>query len=301
MKKIKVIIDSDPGIDDLLALAVALKSPRLDILAISTVFGNVSLENTTLNTELLLDVFDKKIEIIKGSTKPIFYDKKNDSVVHGIDGLANLRDKYRVGLKVNNKAYAGLNKFYEIIKNSNEKITIIAIGPLTNIAKLLVFDSEIKEKIESIYIMGGGDRKGNVNEFAEFNFYSDSYAAKIVIDSGIPIVISTLDTTSTVYITKDELSKFKEKTIGQNLIKESVEFYTDIVAYLHDVVTIMSLTHPEYFTFKEVSMNVIVGNEITDGMSYILRKNIEDKTIKIAETNKRKEIIEYITSIVNKY
>lgn len=301
MNKRKVIIDTDPGIDDLLAITLALNSKEIDVAAISTVFGNTGLENTTKNAKLICDLLGKKIPIIKGSKKPLFYERKRSSTVHGEDGLANLYHKYEDKTELDNQIDDNFSSLYHMINNSDEKITIIALGPLTNIARLLLIDKNIADKIEEIHIMGGGLESGNVNELAEFNFYSDSYAAKAVLTSDIPIVISTLDVTSKVYFTEDEMEKLPQDTVMQELVAKTIEFYTGLDPYLHDAVSILTLTHPELFEFTDVAMDVITSSTIADGLSYVLKDDEVNKNIKLTDTENRKEIIHYVlTTIFNK-
>lgn len=299
MNKRKVIIDTDPGIDDLLAISVALVSEEIDIIGISSVFGNVSLENTTLNAQLICDILEKDIKIIKGSDKPLFYERKRSSNVHGDDGMGGLRNHYRSKVEEKNQIYEGISELRDLIYNCDEKVTIIALGPLTNIAKLLLVDENIGERIEEIHIMGGGDRIGNVNELAEFNFYSDGYAAKIVMNSEIPIYLSGLDVTSKVYFKDEELEGLKEDTLKQRFIKESVQYYANLDPFMHDICAVLTLTHPELFTFKDVAADVIASNDVTDGMQYILRDESIPKTTKFVDTNKREEIIKYIFDTIN--
>ncbi len=298
MSKRKVIIDTDPGIDDLLAISVALASPELEVSAISTVFGNVSLENTTANAKLICDIFEKKVKIIKGSDKPLFYGLKRKSKVHGEDGLGGLQQQYRNKVESLNIEEEGIVKLYEMIKNSDEKVTIIALGPLTNIAKLLLIDENIKDKIEEIHIMGGGINRGNINELVEFNFYSDGYAAQVVLKSSIPIYLSALNVTGKVYFSEKEFASLPTETLKQRFIKESVEFYIGLDPFLHDIVSVLTLVRPDLFTYEDVAINVITDPGITDGMSYILRDQSINKNIKLVDTDQREQIIEHILNVL---
>lgn len=300
MNKRKVIIDTDPGIDDLLALSLALASEELDIVAISTVFGNVSLDNTTANALLICDILEKNIKIIEGAHKPLVYENKRTAVVHGEDGMGGLRNKYREATPALNKVDKGIYELYNTIKQSDEKITIIAIGPLTNIATLLLADDSIKEHIDEIHVMGGGDRIGNTNELAEFNFYSDSYAAKVVLNSGLPVYLSGLDVTSKVYFTDEELAALANETPKQKFIKESVEFYAERDPFMHDVCAVLTVTHPELFELTDVAADVITSNDVTDGMQYILRDKSLPQTTKFVDTNNREEIIKFIFDTIAK-
>ena len=299
MSKRKVIIDTDPGIDDLLAIAIALESSDLDILAISTVFGNVPLENTSVNAQLICDVFEKDLKIIKGSNQPLFYDRKGSATVHGQDGLGGLYEKYRKETPELTVLDHGVAELYKILKESSEKITIIALGPLTNIAKLLLVDDTIKDKIEEIHIMGGGIEKGNINELAEFNFYSDSYAAHAVLKSGLPIILSTLDVTAKVYFSDEEFEKLETSSLKQQMIKESIAYYISRDRYLHDIVSVLTLIKPDLFTYEDVAMDVLCGSSKADGMSYILRDKTLNQNIKLVDTKQRKEIIETISKVIN--
>ncbi len=294
MKK-KVIIDSDPGIDDLLAISVALASDNLDVLAISSVFGNVSLENTTENMKLIVSMFNKDIPIIKGSSKPLIRDRKESSIVHGSDGLANLRLKYSDHISDEVKVSEGLIHLYNLIK-SHDKINIIALGPLTNIAKLLLFDESIKDHIDQIHIMGGGDRVGNITKLSEFNFYSDSEAAKIILNSDLDIYLSSLDVTKKVYFNSSELDSFKDTNDKLRLIKDSLRFYVSFDPYLHDVTSVLSLSKPELFKFEKTSVNILNSNDDSDGMLYKL--DLNNNLINYVDTNNRKKIIEYIFDLL---
>ena len=185
--------------------------------------------------------------------------------------------------------------------NADEKITIIALGPLTNIAKLLLIDPEIENKIEEIFIMGGGDRIGNTTELAEFNFFSDSHAAKIVMNSNIPMTISGLDVTRKVYFTEEELEMLSDKNLKLKFIKDSVKYYANLDPFMHDICAVLTLTRPEFFTFTEVQTDVITGDNPADGMQYIVRNPV-NKLTKLVDTNKREEIIQFVFEVLeNKY
>lgn len=295
--KRKVIVDTDPGIDDLLALAMVNALSDYEILAFSTVHGNVSLDYTTRNAALISDLLNMDIPIIKGASSPLYYDKKEVSPVHGKDGLANLYDHYRNQVDVKNKIMES-NKLDEMILNSNEKITIVALGPLTNIARLLLENEGIEEKIQEIHIMGGGLTFGNINELAEFNFYSDSQAANVVLQSSIPVILSPLDLTHKIYFTESEFDTLDDHNLKLEFIKESVKFYMSLDPYMHDVCSVLTLDRPDLFEFEDVDVDVIVGNNKADGLSYAMWQKPQ-YSIKVATTNKREEIVDYIFKTLN--
>ncbi len=298
MNKRKIIIDTDPGIDDLMALSVAGALEELDILAFSTVHGNVSLEHTTRNAQLISDLLKLNIPIIKGAHKPLFYDKKEVSPVHGKDGLANMYDHFRAKVEIKNNIDEGVKVLLDLIDKQEEKVTIIALGPLTNIAKLILLDEDIKDKVDEIHVMGGGFGLGNINELTEFNFYSDSHAARIVLNSGIPIVLSPLDLTHKIYFTEEEFSKIEDSNDKLKFIKQSVEFYISFDPYMHDVCSVLTLVRPDLFDFESVDVGMVIGGGIADGQSYRVNNEPEYK-VRVADTSKREEIIKTVFEILN--
>lgn len=299
MHKRKVIIDTDPGIDDLLAISVALASDEIDVIAISTVHGNVNLDTTTKNAKLICDIFNRKINIIKGSEKPLFYNKKASSIVHALDGIGGLYEKYRNKVNQLNSELIGIDKLRQLIKESKEKVTIIALGPLTNIAALLLTDETIKDNIEEIHIMGGGFAMGNVNELVEFNFFSDSYAAQVVFNSNIKIYLSPLNVTSKVYFSNEEFARLNDNSNILKFIKDSVEFYIRLDPYLHDVVSVMTLLRPNLFTYKKIGVKVISDPGVADGMTYFANENSENN-VYLADSDQRENIIGFILNTLNK-
>lgn len=296
MRTRKVIIDTDPGVDDLLALYLACKHDDIEILAISTVFGNVDLSKTTKNANLFLNILGNNIPLIKGSESPLFYKRKLNANVHGDDGLGNLYNEFNKDVKMNIIEKHEFQKLREIILK-NDYVDIIAIGPLTNIAKLIVTDDTIKKHINSIHIMGGGIKSSNKTKFSEFNFYSDSYAANIVLNSDIPKYISTLDTTSDLYFEKNEFSINNGNKLKE-LVTKSIEYYISQDPYLHDVSSVLTLTNPELFEFEEVDIDVIVSNNLQDGQSF--RTGEKTKNTYLAKVKSRKDAINLVDNYLKK-
>lgn len=180
---IPVIFDCDPGIDDAVALAVAFASPQLDILAVTSVAGNVSIERTTRNARTILTTLGTKSRIYRGAEGPIMPVPVHEAErVHGKTGLGNyaLPEEELHPLEAEN----ALDGMRRILEESPEKVSIIAVGPLTNIALLLRAYPHLKTKIERISLMGGGLSTGNYSAAAEFNIVCDPEAAEIVFQSG---------------------------------------------------------------------------------------------------------------------
>lgn len=288
----KVIIDCDPGIDDVLALAVAHQEP-LDIIGISTVAGNVKLDYTYRNAELLKHVCGFETPIFKGakfSMSPGFQPeyKADAASVHGNDGIGGLYEKYESTFTLPETA-KGLAELRALIYATETPVTIIAVGPLTNIATLISADPSITERIEALYIMGGSFGMGNATPLVEYNFYVDPVAVDIVMTSGIKIVLAPLNVTHEVFLTESEYQNFDTTGTARTFIWDTLKYYTDRDPYLHDVVSVLSLTRPELFETKriEVAVSLLPGD--THGMIY--EKKGTGHMIDVLELKSREAVV----------
>lgn len=191
MNKRPIIIDTDPGIDDAVAIAIALFSDELDVRLITTVAGNVSLDKVTYNTLRLLKFFGKEVPVAKGAETPLILPLLDASNVHGQSGMEGFDfeepDEHLL-LKEN-----AVEAMHRVIIESKEPVTLVPIAPLTNIALLLKVYPEVKTNIKEIVLMGGSAGRGNKGVMSEFNVATDPEAAKIVFDCGLPLVMAGLD------------------------------------------------------------------------------------------------------------
>ncbi len=197
MNKTPTIFDTDPGIDDAFALSFLHKSDVFDVKMLSSVAGNVKLAYTTRNLQGLAYAMDWQVPIYKGLDKAILGKQILAEEFHGVNGLLGytFNDEELADLK-NQSAIKAMAKVLE----ENKKTLIIAVGPLTNIASLILSRPDLKEKISEITIMGGAVGMGNVTSNAEFNIFADPEAASIVFKSGIKIYMLVLNvTTKTSY------------------------------------------------------------------------------------------------------
>lgn len=191
MSKRKVIIDTDPGYDDACAIALASISDKFEILGITTIAGNQTIENVTKNALNLVSFLNMNCPVAQGMAGPLIKELTVGKV-HGETGLDN------INFPENNRKPDKRNAIQFIIDSclENNKITIITIGPLTNIAMAIKLEPKIKEHIELISIMGGSINVGNVNPAAEYNVYADPESAHIVFSTGINIKMNGLDVTN---------------------------------------------------------------------------------------------------------
>lgn len=258
-QKRPIIIDTDPGIDDAVALAIAMNHEQLDIKLLTTVAGNVDVEKTTMNTLKLVEFFGKDIPVAKGCNKPLLIQLEDSSEIHGESGMDGF--EFPEPTRMVEEVHA-VEAMRQVILSSSEPVTIVPIAALTNIALLFSLYPEVKQHIKEIVMMGGSLSRGNTNSVAEFNTYVDPHAAQIVFQGGVPLTMVGLDVTSTAVLTPNETEQIK--TFGQT----GDMFYSMFNHYrggslktglkMHDVCAIAYLTKPEMFntqaTYLEMAL-----------------------------------------------
>lgn len=293
MKKIPVLIDVDTGIDDATALVIALASDRLDIRGVTAVCGNATLENTTRNTLNVLDLLGRgDIPVAAGAASPLARPLATATYVHGASGLR--------GYEFARNATAALRKqpawdlMREVLEGADEKITIIALGPLTNIAQLMRSASNVKEKIEKIIFMGASYHCGNPGPVQTFNVLVDPEAFREVIFSGVPFYAVPLDTTRKSYLIKEEKDRLKTmrgpaaELLQKILFSYGAAYQAEGEAAddsipaetgnkereggktcLHDPTTMAFAVAPELFHFTKYYCDVECKGELTTGWTLI--------------------------------
>lgn len=267
-----IIFDCDPGHDDALALFEAIAHPEaLNILAVTTIGGNQTLENVTQNAQHILAATHANIELATGQSKPLvkeFYPATNAHGQSGMDG--HLFDEQDLNYPISSQnAVTFLRKKLQMAPTL---VTIVATGPLTNIALLLKAFPEVKDDIEEIVIMGGGLDHGNVTKSAEFNIWTDPEAAKIVFSAGIRIVMAGLDVTEKAYLTFDEIEAFNQQGPISQIVYDLLSFYFESGKQfgfknspIHDLCTIAYLLDPTMFTGQEYSVDVVTDDSSARG------------------------------------
>lgn len=274
MSKINVWIDCDPGIDDAIALAAAAASQdALHIHGISTVAGNQTIERVTNNALALSSFLKLDVPVVRGAEGPLTRAKEDAGHVHGETGLGNT-----VLPKTEKQAEKG--NTFQLIRDAimnlpeDEKMTLVPVGPLTNIALLLKVYPEVNTRIKEIVLMGGGTF-GNRTPTAEFNIWGDPEAAKIVFDSDLPIVMCGLDVTHKSGLDRNQVeAMFTSQNEVQQAFGDMLKFYFDSPAYInsdlvhiHDAVAVIYVTNPEIFKGIQVSVDVDCTDDINRGMT----------------------------------
>jgi pyrimidine-specific ribonucleoside hydrolase len=277
MKKIPVIIDCDPGHDDALMLMLAFGSGLFDVKAVTTSAGNQTQEKTLNNTLKILSLIGAHVPVYRGCEKPLFRNLMVDESVHGEKGLHGIESD---AAGFNPEPLSAVEGIASILAGSEEKITIVPTGPLTNIATFLLAFPHLKDRIERISLMGGGIFRGNMTPLAEFNIYVDPEAAAIVFASGIPIVMCGLDVTHKAVVFQEDIDLFraignKTGVAAANILEFYSRFYRenrtelDGGAALHDPCAIAWLMNPAMFKTKSCFVAVETKGELTSGATVV--------------------------------
>lgn len=263
----KIIFDTDIGVDDAFALAYAAKTQ--DILGITTVFGNVAVEQAVKNARLFSREIGLDVPVYRGCSRPLALSMlTNSATVHGGDGLGDALDNPFDG-----QAENAITFIINTVKAHPGEITLVAIGPLTNVAVAINLAPDIIPLIKEVVIMGGAfgthGHAGNVTPHSEFNIWKDPHAADQVFSSDLPVVILPLDVTHEVLISGTEIRELNfpvlEK-ISAGYLKYSLEKEGFEGMALHDTLTISWLTHPELFTTVKSPVRVVTEG-ITQGQT----------------------------------
>ncbi|WP_105205528.1 nucleoside hydrolase [Neobittarella massiliensis] len=226
MRKIPLIIDTDPGHDDAFAIMLALSSDKLDVKAITTVCGNSTVENTTQNALNILTLLGRTdIPVAKGIGKPMLQplDRSGGIKVHGESGLDGPVFGPPACQPVEMHA---VDLMAKIVRESEEKVTLAPLGPLCNIAAFILCYPELIQKIERISIMGGSVFSGNVTPSAEYNIFVDPESAQVVFSSGIPVIMHSIGSTGSARVSDDDIQVWRELgTNAGNFAGELMDFY----------------------------------------------------------------------------
>ena len=270
MKKRPVILDGDPGHDDAIAWVFAKADPSLDIRAVISVTGNQTIEKTTINSRRICTLLGIDAPVARGAARPLNGDPVTAGQWHGESGLDGppMPDPDQPLCEL-----PGVELMAKVLRESEEPVTIIATGPLTNVADLLITYPELKEKIGQISIMGGGVTHGNWKPAAEFNIFEDPEAAWTVFHAGLPLMMCGLDVTEKALI---KPSDFPRLLAAGNLVAETVvgwlEFFYRFPMQLgysgapvHDPCAVLALTHPEIFEMQDMYVDIELEGEYTRG------------------------------------
>ncbi|EPB6467894.1 ribonucleoside hydrolase RihC [Cronobacter dublinensis] len=270
MKKTPIILDTDPGIDDAVAIAAALFSPEIDLQLLTTVAGNVSVEKTTRNALQLLHFWQADVPVAQGAATPLTRPLRDASSIHGESGMDGYDFPAHDRQTLNVPAFQAM---YERLMASPEPLTLVTIGPLTNIALLLTHYPACTAKINRLVMMGGSAGRGNFTPNAEFNIAIDPEAAARVFESGIEIVMCGLDVTHQAVLTPDYLAALPALNRTGQLLHALFSHYRagsmTTGLRMHDLCAIAWLLRPELFTLKRCFVAVETRGDYTAGTTVV--------------------------------
>lgn len=268
--KRKVIIDTDPGHDDIMAIMLAVKSNMFAIQAITTVCGNSTIENTTRNARYVLNLLNRNdIPVFSGQKNPL---KRPliQAIVHGKSGLDGINPTNKANLTGN-----AVENILSIVKANPKTVTIIALGPLTNIAKAIENDPVTMMKIEEIIIMGGAIKvPGNKNRVAEFNIFVDPEAADIVFNFPFKKTLVPLDACNNVKLQIKDFKTIQDTTLKTELVRMVKPYINNIAidegvkaAMMYDPLTVYYLLNPNATKTYTCNIKIETEGDLTRGMT----------------------------------
>lgn len=266
MKKRKIILDCDPGHDDAIAIMLAARHPAIDLLGITIVAGNQTLNKTLVNGLNVCQKLDINVPIHAGMPKPMMREQIVADNIHGESGLDGPIFSPLVRKAESKHA---IQYIIDTLMNSDGDITLVPVGPLTNIAVAMRMQPAILPKIREIVLMGGAYGTGNFTPSAEFNIYADPEAARVVFTSGVPLVMMGLDLTNQTTCTADVISRMKKvggpagelfSDIMSFTLKTQYENYGLAGGPVHDATCIGYLINPDAFKMQDMYVEIDVNN-----------------------------------------
>lgn len=304
----KFIIDTDTASDDAVALVLALQHPDIDLQAITVVAGNVPLQQGVQNALYTVERCEKQTPVYAGCAKPILRDLATAENVHGNDGMGD------IGLPLSGRTPAdghAVDVLREVINTHADDITLITLGPLTNIAVALLREPDLAQKVSHCYIMGGlGAGHGNITPNAEFNVWVDPEAAKIVFESGMPITMVGWDI-SWKYATFDKAQADEIRNIGTPLAEFVVDIQATLTEYakaesglagfdLPDPITVAIAIDPIIAEFKKYHVDVTTGEDLARGLTVvdILGVTGKEAQVNVTTSANRDKFVELLKASV---
>ena len=283
----RILIDTDPGVDDAIAILLALLSPELHVESITTVCGNVPVAQGTENLLRILEVLDlaEFPRIAQGEARPLVKPLVTAAHVHGDDGLGNISQLRNADghplyppADIHISPTSGVDLILERVTRYPDELTLVALGPLTNVAQAIRKDAAKMQRLQKIVVMGGVfEEYGNVTTTAEFNIFVDPHAAHEVFQSNVPIDIAPLDATHQVVLTGERLHAELDERSDRiaRFLKDAthacMEFYRQHVGFwgfhIHDALPIGMLTHPDYFESVAADVQVETEGVLTNGVT----------------------------------
>ena len=293
-----LVLDCDPGHDDAIAILLALASPEVELLAVTTVAGNAPLAHTTTNAIRVLDFADRpEIPVAAGADRPLVRAAVAAARTHGETGLDG--PELPAAGREPDPRHA-IDLIAELALGHSEPVTLVATGPLTNVGLFLARHPAAAKALHRIVLMGGSIGLGNVTPSAEFNIWADPEAARRVFTSGLDVTMVGLDVTHRALIDRDAAERLRASGRACRLVAELVDFYGRAHTHMagspiHDAVAVAELINPEMLTLEPVHIDVDCGS-LCRGRTVVDRHGVTDlpRTCRVA-TDIRPGFAEFLT------
>ena len=308
-KRIPIWLDTDPGVDDAMAMALLFALPQYDVKGVSAVAGNVELEKTFQNARDLVAFFGRKdVPVYAGADRPLFRAPRVAYFVHGENGLGNVSLPASDAAVEKTPAWDAL---YEAAKAAEGELTLVAVGPLTNVALALSKYGALAKLLKRIVIMGGSASWGNATPAAEANIFCDAEAASTVFQSGVPLVMCGLDMTLKTVMSPAELDKMGALNPTAKFLRDAAQHglaYSQAHGIdgmaLHDPTAVLYPLYPELFSGEEAGVAVETKGTITYGKTvtdlYSDKQFPFKNALVLLDVNKAK-LLETVTSLLARY
>ena len=278
MTKHRIIIDCDPGHDDMAAILLAAWHETITIEAITTVCGNASVDNTTNNALRIVDAFGLDVPVYRGAELPLLNRYEFPAEFHGPSGLDSSGvDLSQTGRKA--EAKHAVQAIIELVDANPGEISVVVVGPMTNLALAFGLRPDLAGKIKQIVFMGGSATEGNITPAAEFNIWADAHAARMVFRSGVKLVMFGLNLTHQTLLRRQDIAAVRAAHPGENAVADIMDFYCGTYyrfagadkpgAPLHDPCAIAYLIDPSLFEVRQLPGEVIVGDDESYGQTLI--------------------------------
>ncbi len=269
----RLILDTDPGIDDAIALFLALASSEVQLEAVTTVHGNVPVDVTTRNALSLLELVGRtEVPVAQGCARPLVRTQVDAAYVHGAGGLGGLTLPEP---KTSPVAQSAVDLIVERVLAAPGEITLVAVGPLTNLALAVRRAPALAQQVKKVVIMGGALRvPGNITPAAEFNIYADPHAAHVVFHAGWPIYMVSLDVTNVTGVGREQVQQLSQNgsQVGR-AIEQMLAYYFDVFApmfgarrfALHDPLALAAAFEPDFVHWEPLYVDVELAGTLTLG------------------------------------
>jgi inosine/uridine nucleosidase len=297
----RIIIDTDPGVDDAFTFLLALASPEIQLEALTTTQGNVTVEKATRNALSVLELGRANhIPVAQGSVLPLVQPLRVSAHVHGESGIGNAQLPEPQAKPIQGHA---VDYLIERVLTEPNELSIFPIGPMTNIAMAIRKEPRFAKAVKELVIMGGAiQESGNITPLAEFNIYVDPHAAHIVFHSGIPITLIPLDVTHKCLLKQEHVDRLmKIDSPITRFLKDAIDVYLKAsieLGYegcaLHDPLTLATIIAPELLTLKEYYVDVDISGGVSMGKTFADIFNVTKKStnMKVAMDVRGEDFIE---------